>query len=250
MASRLLLGTMGWDYSFWSGVFYPKRFPVEQRLGFYATRFSTVEIDSTFYNFPLPEAVAHWVERTPKDFKFSLKMPARITHLRRLKDCQDDLHRFCDLIRPLGRRLGPVCIQLHPNFLATKRPDLERFLTWLPPRMRFAIEFRHPSWEDPAIHRLLRAHKVAWVNTDRHRGFVRTAKFGYVRLRGDRKLITRFDRLQVDRSEEIAKWASTIKEERHRFGDFYIYASKYFEGYSPGTVERLEDALGSSPGRR
>lgn len=108
---NLHLGTIGWSYSFWRGNFYPNKTASKDFLAYYATKFSTVEVDSTFYRIPNQQAIANWKEQTPDGFSFSLKFPGVITHIKMLKDCQSETGYFLERTKILKEKLGPLLLQ-------------------------------------------------------------------------------------------------------------------------------------------
>src|SRR3989442_797123 len=118
----ILIGTSGYNYPEWRGSFYPSGFPASKMLPYYAERFSTVEINYTFYRMPNAKTIAGWDAETPAGFCFALKVPRRITHDARLRDVDDPLRYFLDTARKLGPKLGPILFQLTPNF----KDDLSR----------------------------------------------------------------------------------------------------------------------------
>ena len=105
---NLHLGTIGWSYSFWKGNFYPQKTVSKDFLGYYATKFDTVEVDSTFYRIPTEQAITKWKNQTPDAFLFSLKFPSIITHIKMLKDCERETNLFFQRTALLGEKLGPV----------------------------------------------------------------------------------------------------------------------------------------------
>ena len=142
MPQRVFVGTSGYNYPEWRGTFYPEKFSTDKMLAYYAERFPTVEINYTFYRMPNAKTMAAWDAETPAGFRFTLKVPQRITHIARLRDIDDSLRYFLDTARGLGPKLGPVLFQLPPNF----KKDLARLdglLTRLPADVRCALEFRH-----------------------------------------------------------------------------------------------------------
>ena len=106
------IGTSGYNYPEWRGTFYPEKFPPARMLPYYAERFSTVEINYTFYRMPNAKTIAGWVAETPAEFSFTLKAPQRITHFSRLREIGDPLRYFVDTAAGLGPKLGPVLFQL------------------------------------------------------------------------------------------------------------------------------------------
>jgi uncharacterized protein YecE (DUF72 family) len=166
----ILIATQGWNYTAWVGPFYPPGTRPSEFLSTYARAFRTVEVDSTFYAIPDARAVRAWVERTPPDFTFALKMPKEVTHDRRLRDADDVVHEFLDRARELGPKLGPILLQMGPDFAPDELPAIERFLPALPDDIHFAIELRHSHWMRsdvlPHLLELLARHGVALALSD------------------------------------------------------------------------------------
>src|SRR4029079_1279660 len=121
--------------------------PANQMLRYYGERFRTVEINNTFYRMPKPSVLEAWAGEVAPGFKFVLKAPQRITHMKRLKDAGDSVSRLLEVSDSLKERLGPLLFQLPPN-LKKDAPRLREFLALLPPPRLATFEFRHPSWFD------------------------------------------------------------------------------------------------------
>ena len=184
---ELFAGTSGFSYKEWKGRFYPANQPDRQMLDFYGTRLPTVEINNTFYRMPKREALEGWAGQVPGTFKFALKAPQRITHRERLEGSSDSLRVFLEVAAILGARLGPLLFQL-PPFLRKDVPRLEAFLAMVPPGVRVAFEFRHPTWFADDTYDVLRSRGSALVggdtdDADKSPPLVATADFGYLRLR-------------------------------------------------------------------
>jgi uncharacterized protein YecE (DUF72 family) len=182
---QLLAGTSGYSYKEWLGHFYPEKLPANAMLRYYAERFSTVEINNTFYRMPAEAMLAQWLQEIPANFAFTLKAPRRITHDQRLKDAEANVAEFVRRARGLGDRLGVLLFQL-PHFLRKDIPRLRDFLTLLPPGQPVAFDFRHASWQDDEVYETLRTAGAMLCVTDNEEGdtpFVATAGCGYVRLR-------------------------------------------------------------------
>jgi len=185
---KVLVGTSGWSYKEWKGSFYPAKLAPDEMLAFYASRFTTVEVNNSFYRIPSEKVLAGWAEQVSPDFRFVLKASRRVTHNSRLADADGSLEYFLRAINPLGHRLGPTLFQLPPTF-KKDAGRLTNFLTRLPQRWRAALEFRHASWFDEEVYDLLRAHDVALVTVDEDEAegpgspMVPTAAWGYFRLR-------------------------------------------------------------------
>jgi uncharacterized protein YecE (DUF72 family) len=200
---NLYVGTSGYSYKEWKGPFYPEDLPDKQMLHFYGERFRSVEINNTFYRMPKPAMLEAWANEVPADFKFVLKAPQQITHIKRLKDVEDAVSYFLRVAEVLNERLGPLLFQL-PPYLKKDAPRLREFLALLPPHRRVAVEFRHESWFDDEVLALLREHQAALCIAEAEDGvevpFVSTANWGYLRLRrpdyGDPELKARVDKIR------------------------------------------------------
>jgi len=166
MPARIYAGTSGWAYPLWKPTFYPAKLPAKRFLEHYATRLNSVEVNYTFRAFPTAAMQAGWVAATPPGFRFSFKAPQRITHFKRLRDCDVIVADFVAALEPVRQagKLGPLLFQLPPNFKADA-VHLAAFLaapaltgTSAPP---VAFEFRHQSWFTEEIYAVLRAHNAA-----------------------------------------------------------------------------------------
>lgn len=183
---ELHIGTSGFAYRAWIGPFYPAGTPERAMLTWYATRFDTVEINSTFYRFPTAARLAAWAAQVPEQFRFAMKVPQRITHIRRLRGVERDLEILIATATTLGSRLGPLLFQLPPRM--PRDPEaLKRVTALLPPALRAAFEFRDPSWLVEEIHGLLAEKGCALCFNDATMPAPRpTTDWGYVRLRRER----------------------------------------------------------------
>ncbi|HZP34950.1 MAG TPA: DUF72 domain-containing protein [Methylomirabilota bacterium] len=228
------VGTSGYNYPEWRGSFYPEKFPTSRMLAYYAERFSTVEINYTFYRMPSARTIAAWVAETPEHFSFTLKAPQRITHIARLRDIADPLRYFLDTAAGLGHKLGPVLFQLPPNF----KKDVERLdglLALLPAGLRCAFEFRNESWLAPEVYQRLRAANAALCVADTEESTTPlepTADWGYLRLRDE------------GYSEaDIAEWASRITALGAQWRDTFVYFKHEEAGTGPAFARLLEAHL-------
>lgn len=251
--TRIRLGAQGWNYQAWVGPFYPPGTRAVDYLTLYARAFDTVEIDATFYAVPSASTVRGWASRVPDSFTFSLKLPQEITHRARLKGAQGSLEEFLESARVLGDKLGPILIQLGPDFGPIELPALVNFLPLLPRDLRFAVEFRHAGWINERVHSLLASHNVALALTDARwisRGVMLdyatkpTADFAYVRWMGSDRSIVDYSHTQIDRSREIDQWARVLPELARRVRTVYAYANNHFAGHSPATLRDLQRRLG------
>jgi uncharacterized protein YecE (DUF72 family) len=184
---KLRVGTSGYAYKEWKGSFYPEKFPDKEMLKYYSERFSTVEINYTFYRLPKESLLQQWAQTVPESFRFALKANQKITHIQRLRNCEEILKRFLEIASVLqeGDHLGPILVQLPPNFKFDKAL-LEDFLSLRPTAFSFAFEARHPSWYTDETYDLLRRHNTALclAETEKETPLeVLTANFTYARLR-------------------------------------------------------------------
>ena len=247
------LGTQGWNYQAWVGPFYPPGTRPADFLTTYAQGLDTVEVDSTFYAIPPARTVRGWAARVDAGFEFALKMPNDITHEARLRNVGDTCKAFFDVARELGSKLGPVLIQLGPDFLPTELPALASFLPTLPRDIRFALEFRHRGWIHEGVLALLAEHHVTLALVDA-RWIPRrtmtmladrpTGDFAYVRWMGPNRDIVDYSRVQVDRTRELEAWTRVLPDLARKVRTVYGYANNHFAGHSPSSVRMLQHLLG------
>lgn len=256
MPSRIRIGTQGWNYDAWVGSFYPEQTRAADFLATYARAFDTVEVDATFYAIPPEKTVRGWASRTPGDFLFALKLPQEITHERRLRDADDVLALFLERARLLGGKLGPILIQLGPDFGPSELPALAAFLPLLPADLRFAVEFRQRGWIHEGVLALLAEHRVALALTDGRWIPRRTmlqlterpsADFAYIRWMGPDRTIVDYSRIQHDRTRELEAWAAAILSLAQRVTAVHGYVNNHFAGHSPASARQLQRFLGQRP---
>jgi len=231
MAGRLHVGTSGFAYPEWKGVFYPPDLKQRDTLRFYASRFGTVEINYTFRRYPPAETFAAWREQTPEGFLITLKANQQITHWRRLADADGPVSRFLEGARPLGSRLGVILFQCPPN-LPYDRTLIEAFMAHLPPTYRYAFEFRHPSWVEAK--ELLAERQAAWcvAETDDQPLIddrLPPGPFAYLRLRKERYS-----------DEELAAWARRIRPALDSGTDVFCYFKHEEKDAGPIFADRLQ----------
>jgi uncharacterized protein YecE (DUF72 family) len=188
---QIWVGTSGWSYPEWKGSFYPARIPAGAMLRYYASHFSAVEVNNSFYRIPTEKVLAGWAAQVGPGFQFIMKASRRITHNYRLQDSDGSLEYFLRSVSPLGSQLGPILFQLPPTF-ERDESRLASFLKKLPAGQPAALEFRHASWFDDRILDLLRSYDVPLVAVDEDPGtgtgapLMVTSSWGYLRLRRTR----------------------------------------------------------------
>ena len=242
---RYFVGTSGWSYGHWIGPFYPQDADRAGLLRLYSQRFDTVEINNTFYRLPSQDAVERWRRETPVGFVFACKASRFITHMKKLKDPAASVKRFFEVVEALGRKRGPILFQLPPRWGADPK-RLGSFLAALPPRLRYAFEFRDESWWNSAVYDVLALHNAAFCafDLDRRRSPVPlTADFAYVRLHGpDGPYRGRYD------GRTLAAWARRIETWLAQGRDIYCYFDNDEAGYAPLDALRLREMLERSGG--
>jgi uncharacterized protein YecE (DUF72 family) len=162
---KLYCGTSGFSFKEWKGPFYPAKLPAGEMLAFYGARLPTVEINNTFYRMPKRELLEGWAAQVPESFRFAVKAPRRISHVKQLWDCEAEASHFFGLVAVLGARLGAVLVQLPPHARVGVE-KLKTFLKLVPEGIPVAFEFRHPSWRDEAVYATLKDDGAAWVTAD------------------------------------------------------------------------------------
>lgn len=253
------IGTSAFTAAGWAGSFYPAGLPDKDRLTFYATKFSSVEIDSTYYATPSASTVKGWATKVPDGFVFAAKVWSAITHDEALLDCQDELKHFVSTMDLLGDKLGPLLLQLpYYNKTVFKSGDeflarLRKFLSTLPKYHRFALEIRNPKWMDAKLADLLREHNVALVLQDQSwmprpaELFAKfdpiTTDFTYARLLGDRKGIEKitksWDKIVVDRTGDLFEWHDILTRLGKRGTERFVYVNNHYSGAGFITAQSL-----------
>jgi len=235
---RLHVGTSGYNFPEWKGSFYPPQLPTAKWLEYYAQQLGTVEINYTFYRMPSAKTIAGWDAATPAGFTFVLKAPQRITHFARLRNIDEPLRFFLDIIRKLNAKLGPVLFQLPPNFTKDVA-RLSDLLTQFPPDVRAACEFRHASWWSDDVYELLRSTNTALCIADTEEGTTPlevTADFGYVRLRDEGYS-----------ADALGEWAKKVQALGSAWTDAYIFFKHEEKGMGPKLAREFSQLVPDTP---
>ena len=256
VSDHICIGTQGWNYDAWVGPFYPLNTRPADFLSVYSRAFDSVEVDSTFYGVPAASTIESWARRTPAGFIFSLKMPQEVTHEQRLRDSIGVAELFYQRVRELGAKLGPILVQLGPDFEPSELPALVDFVGKVPKDLRFVVEFRHRGWISEGVLALLRERNIAlalvegrWIPRKMMLALAKrpTADFVYIRWMGPNRDLVDYSRVQVDRSREIEAWTETIVEVRGKVKSVYGYVANTFTGHSPATARDIQRRLGQKP---
>ena len=228
------VGTSGYNYPEWRGSFYPEKFSTAKMLPFYAARLDTVEINYTFYRTPTAKVMEGWAEAVPERFRFTLKAPKRITHIARLKDCQEPLQYFVETAAALGPKLGIIFFQL-PPYMKKDLGVFDEFLGALPSGTRASFEFRHRSWLSDEVYERLRTKGLALCVADSEKLSTPveiTADYAYFRLRDEGYT-----------PRDITQWARTIRDSTAACRDVFVYFKHEESGKGPEFARLLLDAL-------
>ncbi|HET6344751.1 MAG TPA: DUF72 domain-containing protein [Myxococcota bacterium] len=228
------VGTSGYSYKAWKGTFYPEKLPQKDMLRYYSSQLGTVEINNTYYRMPKPALLQGWLAQVPASFRFVLKAPQRITHIKRLKACEDDVAYFHQVAQHLGDQRGPTLYQLPPN-LKCDLPRLEALLTALPACERAAFEFRHPTWLVDEVYAALRTRGAALCvadvdEADASTPRLATAPWGYLRLRRE-----------AYSPAALTDWATWIRGQG--FTEAYVFFKHEDGGAGPAFARRLTELL-------
>lgn len=238
---QIHIGTSGWNYRHWSEVFYPKDCPKTKWLEFYAGRFSTVELNASFYRLPKAQTFENWRKRTPINFFWAVKASRYITHIKRIKDVEEPLEKFLNSAELLKEKLGPILFQLPPS-LSFDEAVLNTFCQQLKRNHIYALEVRHPGWAQERAIDILKKHNIALCISDTAGRYPYieedTATFLYIRLHGSKKLYA-----SEYSEEELQAYAQKI---RAWSKDTYLYFDNDFGGYAVKNAKRLKEILGLS----
>ncbi|MDQ3987481.1 MAG: DUF72 domain-containing protein [Actinomycetota bacterium] len=217
----VLIGTSGWQYNHWKERFYPRGVAQRRWLEHYAERFQTVESNNAFYMLPKPETFASWAARTPDDFVMAVKANRYLTHIRRLREPREPVERFMASAKRLGKKFGPVLLQLPPNLKADLNA-LDQTLRSFRGRVRVAVEFRHDTWFSDETRSLLEQHGAALCMADRGSKPItalwRTADWTYLRFHeGAASPSPCYGRTS------LRTWAERLAEEWGPEADIWVY---------------------------
>ena len=234
------IGTSGWVYAHWRDVFYPVGLRESKWLAFYAQHFPTVELNNSFYRLPSEQAFARWATEAPAGFRFAVKASRYLTHMKKLRDPQEPLHRFLGRARLLGDRLGPILYQLPPNW----RCNLERlraFLACLPSDLTHVLEFRDPSWMCTEVFSLLEESGTSFCVTSLP-GLTcpvrATSQVVYIRMHGAQTLYA-----SCYSDTELRWWAGQIAGALAGGHEVYVYFNNDAFGYAVQNARRLTELI-------
>ncbi|HEX6290202.1 MAG TPA: DUF72 domain-containing protein [Herpetosiphonaceae bacterium] len=236
------IGTSGWSYDHWHGVLYPPGVPQRERLAYYVQHYQTVEVNSTFYQWPADHVFASWYRRVPHTFCLSVKAPRGLTHGRRLYAPEAWLLRINRSLRFLGHKRGVLLVQTPPD-LAYDHARLAYFLEQLPPGLQVALEFRHVSWHHEAVFDLLEQWGAAYcvMSGAGLPCILRATAFCvYVRLHGPDR-----DRLYTGSytDDDLRWWAERLREWMGQGRSVFVYFNNDGYGHAVHNARTLHNLL-------
>jgi len=264
---KAYIGTSGYIYDHWYGIFYPEDLVKAQWLEYYCRFFDTVELNVTFYRLPFETAFKNWYKRTPDNFSFTVKGSRFITHVKKLTDCEEPLKLLFARAKYLKEKLGVVLWQTPPTLaygeikskIQSKIQKFTKFCELLkqftPKNIRHSFEFRHESWFCPEVYQILKKYNFALVICDypfeivsseqepavRGRKQIvipETADFIYLRRHGATALYSsNYSDAQLQQDAElIKKWLKNGK-------DVYVYFNNDARGYAVKNALKLKELL-------
>jgi uncharacterized protein YecE (DUF72 family) len=240
MSERLWVGTSGWAYSHWRGIFYPRDMPRTQWLAHYAERFCTVELNNSFHRLPSETAFRRWASAAPPGFCYAVKASRYLTHMKKLREPEEPLQRFLERTRLLGDKLGPILYQLPPRWRCNIT-RLRAFLAYLPRDLVHVLEFRDPSWITEEVLAALREHNTGFcviAHPQIPSPIVATARTVYVRLHGAKTLdASRYA------EDELRRWAWQLQEALADDHEVYVYFNNDAYGYAIENAQRLAELV-------
>jgi uncharacterized protein YecE (DUF72 family) len=237
------IGTSGFHYRHWKGIFYPDNLPSKGWLAYYARQFDTVELNNTFYRLPPAESFDQWKLQAPRKFDFAVKFSRYGSHVMRLKNAEDVIRRFYERAQRLREHLGPILVQLPPNWNVNAR-RLSEFLDAAPSSQRWAVEFRDSRWLNQEVFAVLRSHKAALCIHDKIVDHPReiTADWTYIRFHGGQ-----YDGNYSD--AELTAYSGEINGYLRSGFAVYVYFNNDWHGYALRNAATLRALLGRDRAR-
>jgi uncharacterized protein YecE (DUF72 family) len=258
LVQKVRIGASSWTSDTWWGRVYPKSLADAERLGWYARRYDTVEVDSTYYRPPPATMVSSWARRTPPGFRFSVKMFRDYLDPKK-PVAPEKLGAFTHVARRLGEKLGPILLQFSP-WVTPGRAEgfLRETLSALEPGLSYAVELRDAGWyRGETFERLLaqlrdRNVALAWS----YLTYVDvpaevTSNYLYVRFIGDHTTVPeeRHGEVRVDRSAVLEAWAERVRSRLNTVEQAFVYFNNHFQGFAPASVNAFREWMGMSPVR-
>lgn len=241
MGGQFIIGTSGWSYNHWQGIFYPDQIKPSERLAYYASQFNSVEINCTFYRLPSEETFIKWRETVPHNFLFSIKASRYITHMKKLKNIEEAITNLMDKLKLLGKNLGPILFQFPPGWHYNGK-RLNSFLSTFDPALKYTIEFRDSSWFNEEAYSILEKHGVAlclYHMPDFETPEIVTAPFVYIRFHGTKNLY-----VGSYSNNDLNHRVEAMKRLLYKGIDIYAYFNNDAAGNAINNARRLIELTG------
>ncbi len=238
------IGCSGYFYYHWKGKFYKEDAKPSEFFEYYTKFFNSVEINSTFYNFPNKSSIKRLDKLSPSNFKFSFKLNKTITHIKRFKGVTKDMERFHNPMNIIRSKLGFILIQLPPSLhksidlLKVINNEISGFKEF-----RYAIEFRHSSWWDEEVYEFLRSNEISFVSVDAYslpRDIITTTNTLYLRFHGRDKRWYKYDYSE----RELKEIVSNIKG--IEINKLYAYFNNDFNALAPFNALKFKKIISNA----
>lgn len=243
MIKNLHIGTSGWSYN-WKGIFYPENLKSSEYLNYYSKIFNATEVNSSFYHYTMQKTIDKWIDLTPKDFKFCVKLNREITHYKKLKDINENLNLFMSRFLFMKEKLGLVLIQLPASF-KFDYPLIKDFYDLINlnyPNNKFAFEVRNTTWFTDESFNLMKKYNITFVISDSGNKFpyseTITSDTIYIRLHGNEKL---YSSSYTD--NELIKYSELIINILNNNKDVWVFFNNTMTGEAIKNALRLEEII-------
>lgn len=238
---KIFIGTSGWQYYHWRGTFYPENLPTKDWLKYYSQHFQTAEINSSFYHLPRETTFKNWANKTPESFLFAVKVWRRITHLKKLKNIQEDFKTFYERALALGEKFGPLLFQFPPNFKINleKLENLGRLIRKIDKEKHCSFEFRNQSWFTNKVYQILEKYNLAlcWADTPCYPyEEIITADYVYIRLHGHTDLYA-----SKYTKKQLMDYVQKIKKLADKGKTIYVYFDNDAFGHAIENAQELRN---------
>lgn len=259
---QIRIGTSGFSYDDWKGCFYPQTLPRGRMLEYYSGRFSTVEVNASYYHIPAPRTFEQMAAKVPEGFDFAVKAHSSMTHSGEFQPAS--FIQFREAVQPLvsAGMLGPVLAQFPWGFKESSenRAYLEQFREALPD-LPIIVEFRNSGWMQDDVFELLRSLELGYccVDEPRFKSLVLprvevTAPVAYIRFHGRNaekwwnhgEAYERYNYLYEE--DELREWIPRVEEAASRAGTTYVYFNNHYQGKAAHNARQMADLLAEALG--
>ncbi len=235
------IGCSGWFYRHWKGRFYPQKIPQSKWFKFYAENFDTVELNSTFYNFPKTSTAKNWYRTSPKNFTYTLKVNRIITHIKRFNGTETLVRDFYKVGDELQEKTGCFLFQMPPS-MKFDYNKLQNIIGQLDLDKKNVLEFRHISWFNEDVYSELEKNGITFCTVSHPKfpdDIVNTSGEIYIRFHGKHILYA-----SNYSGSDLKKWSDKIRQSKAKA--VWAYFNNDFNAYAPKNAGVLRKLLSSS----